>query len=287
MSRNALVPLEPRRQRIADDRRNEKPPGTPAPGRGGVNGADRAAGEGHHRRGRDHGLRRGDPFCPAPLPHRLELRLLVVVENRFQLAVHFLLQGGQLGLLLGSELQPILEHRRKDLTRPGRTHPIIGPPGPPRGGPPRSFASLPGRQGSQLLPGNDPVFVSVGPVEEAVQPGIGHLGPGELPVLVLVELHHPGHEVVGVGRPGAASPVAGPPRARPRSRVRPSGSSRSLSASAWGLLDQKRGWVKLRRASPTTRTRPSTAGRTARPGCGRGRSRSARPARRSSSPRSA
>jgi hypothetical protein len=74
-------------------------------------------------------------------------------------------------------------------------------------------AEPPGRlcsdEGRQFGPGDGPVLVRVGVIEEAGQPLISHLFSGQLAILIGVEAHHAAH---GVVVRLAASVAAGPLR---------------------------------------------------------------------------
>jgi hypothetical protein len=121
---------------------------------------------------------------------------LLVRQDLLEPRVDVLLQVLELLFLGVRELEPLLEHLGQDLTRARRPEAsrseASGSNAPRTALAPRRLASGKGRE---LGFGDRPILVGIGAVEEPLKTPIGHLGLGQFAVLVLVERHHPGHDV--------------------------------------------------------------------------------------------
>src|ERR1700733_12563736 len=111
----------------------------------------------------------------ASAAHLLELGVLLGGQDLREPGVDLFLKVVDLRLLLGAQLQPLLEHPGKDLAGPHRSHHRTAWSATRRAAEAARTASaavahrFPRCEGGQLLAGDGPVLVGVGAVEEPLQ----------------------------------------------------------------------------------------------------------------------
>jgi hypothetical protein len=164
--------------------------------------------------------RRRPETTGAAAAHCLELILLLRRQDLVEPGVDFFLKRGDQGLLVVGQPEPILKSHGEDLAGLGRpAHPSAAgteraaarptwPAGRTAAAAGPEVGSLFGKEGRQLVPRHLAVLVGVGPVEQSLEPWIGHLVSYQLAILVVVEPHQPRDEAGGGGGRWPVAPSA-------------------------------------------------------------------------------